>query len=528
MPEKTQPKNNNQTISVNPATGKILGHTPQQSVDDLKQIIEKARVAQEEWVQIPIKIRIQHIKNIGRYIYENADSLAQTISEDNGKTQTDAFASEVFPAVMAVDYYCKNAKHFLKDEKISSSNIFFLHKRSRIVHFPWGVIGIISPWNYPFSIPFYQVVSGLLAGNAVILKIASETQMVGKVLRGCIDAGDLPDGLFAYVNMPGRLIGDALLDNGIDKLFFTGSENVGKKLMIKAAETLTPVSLELGGNDPMIVCENADLQRAVNGTLWAGFQNCGQSCAGIERIYIHENRYNEFINLLKAGVESLRFGTGTDMDIDIGAMTTKGQIDLVESHVKEALQKGAKLYAKSQIPDDKSLQNFIPAMVLTDVNHEMEMMQEESFGPVVGVMKYRTAEEAIRMANDSKYGLSASVWSKDRKKAEKIGRQLQAGVVTINDHLMSHGMSETPWGGFKRSGIGRCHGQIGFDEMTQPQVIVQDLLHFAKKNPWWHPYSKKVYDGLKGIMEYLYGRNFITRSRGLFRFLKLVPGMFSH
>ena len=514
------------TAAINPATGEILGYSPLHSVEELGNKIKKARLVQKEWSTTSIKQRVKHIKKIGNFLLDNSHHIARVISEDNGKTQMDAFATEVLPSIMAVDYYCRKVKIFLKEKKLTMSNVFFLHKRSKIIRVPWGVVGIISPWNYPFSIPFYEVIMALLAGNAVILKVATETQMVGKVLEKSIDAANLPDGLFYHVNIPGRLVGDAFIENGIDKLFFTGSVQVGKKMMAKASENLTPVSLELGGNDAMIVCEDANLERAVACVLWAGFSNCGQSCGGIERIYVHEAVYDSFLKILKSGVESLRTGLGTDLEMDMGAITTQAQIDVIKDHIKNAVENGATIYAESPLPKNRTLKNFLPAVVLTDMDHSMKFMREETFGNVVGVQKFSEIEDAITLANDSTVGLTGSVWSRDRKKAESIGRQLQVGVITINDHLTSHGMSETPWGGFKESGIGRCHGEIGFDEMTQSQVIVQDLLHFAKKNPWWHPYSKKVYDGLHGIMYFLFSKNLYNRVRGLFKFLKLVPMMF--
>jgi len=515
------------TQSINPATGDIIGNTPIDSLDKLEITLQKARLAQKNWQLTPPKKRIKHIIKIGSYIFNNADRLSKVISEDNGKTIMEAFAAELFPSIMAVNYDCKNTKKWLKPKKLTASNIFFSYKRSKIVRVPWGVIGIISPWNYPFSIPFFQVIMGLLAGNAVILKTASETQVVGSILQECLEAAELPGDLFTHINMPGRTIGDSFFDNGIDKLFFTGSISVGKKLMAKASETLTPISLELGGNDAMIICDDADLQRAVGGVLWAGFQNCGQSCGGIERIYVHESVYPDFLDILKIRIESMRLGIGTEPDIDMGAMTTSGQIETVNQHIQDALRKGAKIAAKSTLPENKNLANFIPATLLTEVNHSMAVMTEESFGPVVGVMKYRTIEEAITLTNDSTMGLTGSVWSNNRKKAEKIGRQIQAGVITINDHLMTHGMPETPWGGFKDSGIGRCHGEIGFEEMSQPQLIVQDLLPWIKKYPWWHPYSERSHQGIKGIMQFLYAKSLSAKLKGLFKFIKILPDLFS-
>ena len=366
----------------------------------------------------------------------------------------------------------------------------------------------------------------LLAGNAVILKVASETQKVGLKLKECFEFADLPGNLFSYINMPGKIAGNAFLEKGIDKLWFTGSVDVGKKLMAKASETLTPISLELGGNDAMIICEDADLVRAAGGAVWAGFQNCGQSCGGVERIYVHEKVYNDFLEILKNKIKSLRIGIGTDYDNDIGAMTTERQIETIKNHINDALKKGGRIFAQSSIPEEVKLNNFIPATVLTNVNHDMLIMNEESFGPVVGVMKVSSLEEAIELANDSDLGLTGSVWSKNRKKAIALAKQIQAGTITINDHLMSHGLHETPWGGFKQSGTGRTHGQIGFTGMTQPQVIVNDILPMVKKDLWWFPFNKKLYDGILGLMNFLYSDVFSKRLSGLIKTLKIVPRMF--
>ena len=259
------------TISLNPATGEEIGKTPVTSVDELKVITDNAKTAAEKWADTPVRGRIDKIRLIRRYLLDHADDLAEIGSRDNGNTRVDALGAEIAPAAMAISYYCDNAERFLRDKSLGIGNIALCFKRSKEVHVPYGVIGIISPWNYPFCIPFYQIVMGLLAGNAVVFKAASETQMVGNALRECIEAAGLPEGVFNYVNMPGRIAGDAFLAAGIGKLFFTGSCEAGKYLMKKAADTLTPVCLELGGNDAMIVCDDANLERAVNCVLWAGF-----------------------------------------------------------------------------------------------------------------------------------------------------------------------------------------------------------------------------------------------------------------
>lgn len=515
-----------QIESFNPATGETLGFSKLHSVEDLKEMILRARKSQKLWEQFSVDERVKRVLKIRNFLVENADRIAETISRDNGKTRIDAMATELLPASMAISYYCKNAKRFLSDKKISGGNVILINKRSKVIRIPFGVVGIISPWNYPFSIPFSEVVMGLLAGNAVILKTATETQMVGLILKEAIEYANLPKGIFNYINLPGKIAGDAFIDCGIDKIYFTGSVAIGKYMMGKAAKTLTPIVLELGGNDAMIVCEDADPYRAATGALWAGFQNAGQTCCGVERIYVHEKICDSFISILKEKIENLRVDYDKDFNADIGCMTTERQIEIVNKHVEDALSKGAKIFAQSKVPTDIKLKNFLPATVLTNVNHDMLVMCDETFGPVVGVMKFNDYDKAIELANDSQLGLTCSVWTTDPKRGEEIAKQIKAGVVTINDHSVSHGMAETTWGGFKNSGIGRTHGRIGFDGMTQPLTIVRDILPFVKKDLWWHPFNKNIYDGLKGAMNLLYNKKLSLRLKGAVSLLKIVPRIF--
>ncbi|NOY77165.1 MAG: aldehyde dehydrogenase family protein [Calditrichaeota bacterium] len=515
------------TESRNPITGEVLGQVPLNTIDDVREAIRKGREAQKIWAGISVKERAKRLLPIRDYMVEHAEELAEIISRDNGKVRLDALIADVLTGPLILSYYCKHAPKILADETLWPGSIVWFHKISKLVRVPFGVVGIISPWNYPFTIPFHEVIIALLAGNAVLLKMATQTQMVGMAFKKTIESADLPEGVFQYINLPGRLVGDAFLENGIDKLCFTGSVPVGKKLMAKAAETLTPVSLELGGNDPALICADADPYRAAMGVLWAGFSNAGQTCGGIERVYVHEEIYDAFLAILKEKVDHLRVGYDTDFNVDMGGMTTESQIEVIQFHLEDALKKGARIAAESKVNNPGSYKNLIPARVLVDVNHEMRLMQEESFGPIVGVMKVRSEEEAVRLANDSNMGLSASVWSKNLKKAERLARQIQAGAVLINDHLMSHAMAETPWGGFKESGIGRTHSQFFFYEVTEPQVIVKDWLSFAKRDMWWHPYSKPLYDRILGTLHFLYGKGIRKRTNGLLKMLPLIWRMFT-
>lgn len=514
-----------QTQSVNPATGEVIGTTPEHSVEDLNEMIARARRAQAAWGETPIKHRARAILRVRDYVVDHADELSETISRDNGKTRVDAISTEILPAALAADYYAKRAKRFLRTRRLAPAKLILASKRSRVRQVPWGVIGIISPWNYPFGIPFSEVVMGLLAGNAVILKVATATQMVGRALERCFQAAELPDGVFAYANLPGSVAGDAMLVSGINKLFFTGSVAIGKQLMAKAAETLTPVCLELGANDPMLVCPDADLPRAAAGAVWAGMSNCGQSCAGVERIYVHADVYDRFLKLLAEKVTALRVGFDADFDVDLGAMTTPAQVEKVRHQIQDALERGATIYARSPCPSTTA-GHFLPAMVLTDVDHSMLVMLEETFGPVVAVMKVRDMDEAVMLANDTTFGLTGSVWSRNRRTAYQLATRIQAGVVTINNHLMSHGLAETPWGGFKESGLGRTHGAIGFAEMTQPQCIIDDVMPGVRRDMWWHPHSREVYRDMRAMLDAIFARRGSARLSGLWRTIRAFSRTF--
>jgi len=506
-----------------PATGESLGVSPLHTREDLVQKIADSRKAQQQWRSLSVKQRARQLRPIADYLVKNRDALAKLISQENGKLPIEALATEVVPSILGTHYYCKKAPSILKSRAVAPAAWVLAYYRTKMRYVPFGVVGIISPWNYPFSIAFVEVLCALLAGNGVILKTATQTQLVGLELARAVESADLPQGLFQFINLPGKIAGDAFLENGVDKLFFTGSVPVGKYLMAKAAETLTPVSLELGGNDAMIVCEDADLELAANGVLWAGLSNAGQSCGGIERIYVHENAYQRFLDILKPKVENLKIGSWQDEWADLGVMTTQGQVDTVQAHLKDALQKGATLLAQSDF-SESPLRNTSNAYVLTNVTHDMDLMKHETFGPLVGIMPFENNEQAIDFANDSYLGLTASVWSRKIKTAEKLASRIHAGTISINEHLMSHGLQEASWGGFKQSGIGRTHGRLGLLEMVEPQHIVKDILPGVKRKLWWHPYTKGLYNGLNGLIDFLYA-GFGKKIIGLARLLTILPRM---
>ena len=506
---------NSHTEALNPATGASLGQIPQHTQDEILDAVNRIRKAQVKWADLSYSERGQHLRKMQHHLVEHGEEYARIISADNGKTLADAYFTDISSAVLAFDYYIKHTPRVLRERRVKGSHIFTLFTRNRLQHVPWGVIGLISPWNYPLAIPIHEILMALMAGNGLLYKAASETQMVGQLIQKVMDAGDLPKDLMIQVNIPGRLAGDAFLESGIDKLFFTGSVPVGKILMEKAAKTLTPVSLELGGNDPMIVCAEANLKRAVNGAIWGGFSNSGQSCAGVERIYVHRDVYKPFLKLLKSKVQKLKAGHPDHRDTHLGVLTSASQQEEIRSMLEEAISQGAAVEAMSQI--DETAQQVLPATILTDVNHQMRIMKEETFGPVITVMPFKTIDEAIELANDSNLGLTASVWTKNHRLGRKIANQLQAGVVTINNHLVSHGIPNLPFGGFKQSGLGRTHGELGLLEMTQVRVVVNDYFPLNKQL-YYLPTPGFIYRRWIGFVMLL-GGSWSRKFKGLLKLL---------
>jgi len=472
--------------------------------DEIAAIVLKAREAQKTWAVYSPGERSMCLKKAGLYISSRLDEIVRIIHEDTGKLPLDALSAEVLPAIMALGYYRKRFKRFLASRPIPGGSLLMVNKKSRMVYEPYGVIGIISPWNYPFSIPFSEVIMALLAGNAVLLKTASVTSNVGNAIKAVFEAADLPRGLFNYIEMPGPEAGPAFIGKdgtGVDKLFFTGSTATGRELMALAAPRLLPLVLELGGADAAIIREDADLDRCAAGMVWAAFSNAGQACAGVQRILVHKKAYDAFLEKFCTLVKGLRRG------IDLGKMVTLKQKQTLSRQIENCLKQGAVIAAKSEgafYQDDESLD--APALVLTGIKAGMPVMDEELFGPVAAVIPVEDDEEALRIANGSSYGLTGSVWSKNRGRARALAERINAGAIMINDHLMSHGLAETPWGGFGDSGLGRTHGELGFKEMVKAKVIVDDVLPGVKRNLFWQPYSEKVYDGIRALADLVSGK----------------------
>jgi len=486
-------------VSLNPATLEELGRVPIFTGEQIQQALAKARAAQPAWADLSFKRRAQFILKAKVLLLERQDELCELMGRETGKPMVESLSSEVLPVANLMDYFARKSARLLREDQFTLS--VFRNKKSRIHHFPLGVVGIISPWNYPFSIPMGEVIMGLMAGNAVLLKPSEYTPLVGLWMGELFRAAGLPDGIVQVLSGDGTT-GAALVDSAIDKVFFTGSGRTGRKIAETAARRFMPFVLELGGKDAMIVCADAPFERTVNGALWGGFSNCGQACASVERLYVVESIADRFINALVEKTKMLRVGIDGEQQQDIGPLNNARQLEIVTEQVNDAIARGAKAltggHRIATLPG-----YFYEPTVLVNVNNSMRVMQEETFGPVLPIVVVKDEAEAIREANRSNYGLLASVWTKDTNRGKQIAAQIEAGTIIINDVLYTHGAAETPWFGVKESGMGVTHSKHGLREFVRMKHINWDVMPL-KTNLWWYPYSAKRRRDFKLLLKILH------------------------
>jgi len=496
LARKTADNGKNVLVSMNPATLEVIGEITMKTPKEVESAVEAADKAFESWAGLTLQERGRYLLKARDYMLEHVDDICDIISRESGKPRIEALSAEFFFVTDLITHYVKRAPDVLSDKRLPLHNpIFKATKSSRLVYEPLGVISVVSPWNYPFAIPLSGILFALLAGNTVLFKPASDTAMIGQKIEEIMrDGAGLPDGVFSTLIASGSAMGTALFEPPVRKIIFTGSTGIGKKIQKIASENLVPTVMELGGKDPMIVCEDADVELAAAGAVWGAFTNCGQVCASVERVYVARPLYDRFVELCREKVESLRVGQDLDYDVDVGPMANEEQLETVEAHIKDALEKGARIVAGGKRV--KGLQGYFwEPTVLVDVNHTMDCMTEETFGPTLPIMPFDTEDEAVGLANDSIFGLTASVWTKDRPRGEALAARILSGTVTINDHLYTYGLCETPWQGIKESGIGRSHSDAGLLEMVYPKHINTDHTPtFLKRRMWWFPYSKAAFE----------------------------------
>jgi acyl-CoA reductase-like NAD-dependent aldehyde dehydrogenase len=500
--------------SVNPATGEVLGELDCAGEHEIEAAVARARQAQPSWAEVGLRKRIEILRDFQRRLHEKKVEIATAITREAGKPLAEALVTEVLVVLDAARFLIDNAWSLLRDEPVPHGNIATKLKKGYLVREPHGVIGIISPWNYAFSIPATETIAALVAGNAVVLKPSELTPLVALELAELLHAAGVPDDVFQVVVGEGSA-GAALLHASIDKLVFTGSVATGKRIAAVAADRLLPVVLELGGKDPMLVLEDADLDVASSAAVWGAFVNAGQTCLSVERCYVHRSLYESFSMACAAKARRLWVGDGMDADTDLGPMIHERQLQIVESHVEDAKGRGARVLAGGERLRDLG-KNFYAPTVIADVNHEMRMMREETFGPVLPIMPFNDDEDAIRLANDSEFGLAASVWTRDSKRGERIARRIHAGTVMVNDVISCFGISEAPHGGVKASGVGRTHGRFGLDEMVRLKYLDVDLMPGMKK-VWWHGYGASFRRQMEGFLDLQFGRGLGKKVSGALR-----------
>jgi betaine-aldehyde dehydrogenase len=469
----------------NPASDVLIRNVPVDSPQAVRDVVARVRAQQAEWEALGNQGRHRWLGKLRDWLIDNHDRIADTMQAETGKVRADAGSETVYLTDL-INFYGATAPKLLGEEKARAHSLLMRSKKLRVQYRPFPVVGVISPWNFPLILSLGDAIPALQAGASVVIKPSELTPLalmeVVEAWKREIGGPDVLD----YVNGVAETA-TALIDEA-DFIQFTGSDRTGRKVMARAAETLTPVSLELGGNDPMVVLSDADVERAANAAAWGGMANSGQICISAERLYVEEPVYEEFVQRLTDQVEELRVGAdGLSYGKEVGAMTSPSQTAIVEKQVADAIGAGARALTggrRLDVPGD-----YYEPTVLVDVDHSMEVMREETFGPVIGVMRVRDEEEAIRLANDSRHGLSGSVFGAKRH-AERVARRIECGSVNVNDVMVGFLASDVPFGGWKDSGIGYRHGEIGIKKFCRAESLV--ITRFGgKRELLWFPYTEK-------------------------------------
>ncbi len=488
---------------LDPATGAVVETVAAASEADVRAAAGRARAAQPGWEALGFEGRARVLRRAQKWVIDHTERIVDTIVSETGKTREDALVAEVTYAAHAFGFWAKKAPQYLADEKVRSSNPFVAGRKLVIRYRPVGVVGIIGPWNYPLTNSFGDAIPALAAGNAVVLKPSETTPLTSLLMAECMRECGLPEDV--YIALPGYGDAGAALVDVVDMVMFTGSTRTGKAVMKRAADSLTPVSLELGGKDPMIVLADADLERAANAAVHYSMQNAGQTCISVERVYVEAPVYDEFVTTVTEKVRGIRQGVpGKLGSTDVGAITFPPQMDIIEDHVRDAREKGATIVTGGHGHRDGG--QFYEPTVLTGVDHSMKCMTDETFGPTLPIMQVADADEAVDKANDSLYGLSASVWGHDAERAERVGRRIEAGVVTVNDAQVNYLATELPMGGWKTSGLGYRHGAGGIRKFCRQQSVLVTRWMPIKKDLHMLPYKASTSKLVARAGRLLYGR----------------------
>jgi acyl-CoA reductase-like NAD-dependent aldehyde dehydrogenase len=482
-------------VSYDPATNEVLGRVHLMRVEEVESAVREARRAQRDWAARSFKERGRIVLRARALVLKELEEIATLIHRESGKPAAEAISMELVPTLDLMQFFARRTARLLRPERVGIGQYGLMGRSSKIIYKPLGVVGIISPWNFPWAIPLGEVVMALMAGNAVVLKPSELTPLIGLKIGEMFERAGLPEGVLQVITGDGTT-GAALIEAGVDKIMFTGSVATGKRVAEAAARRLMPVVLELGGKDPMIVLDDADLETAAHAAVWGAFANSGQACASVERCYVQSGIAPKFIERVAELTRALK--QGTNDDADIGSMSSERQLEVVDEHVQDALSSGARAITGGRRRSDTGGGAFYEPTVLVDVDHTMKVMREETFGPVLPVMAFERDEEAVRLANDSVFGLTASVWTRNIGRGRRLAERIEAGTVMVNEVLYTHGIAQTPWGGVKESGLGRTHGRMGLLELVQPKHVhvnrMTILLDF-----WWFNYTPRAAHLFRGF-----------------------------
>jgi acyl-CoA reductase-like NAD-dependent aldehyde dehydrogenase len=482
-------------VSENPATLEPVGEASLATKFLCDEAVAAARDAYPLWRDIPPSDKRGLLRKVERALEKRATEAARLISLEKGSPYPESLSVEVFGALQALHYYADNQGRILKPRAAKHHVPLFYNKKSAFHFHALGPTLVISPWNFPFLIPMSDILSALTAGNTVVLRPSTTTPLTGLLIGELFAEAGLPPGVVNVVVCRVPYAEDMITNPAITTVMFTGSVGIGKRIMELASRNLTNLTLELGGKDPMIVLEDADIERAARGAVWTAFMNCGQSCGSVERAYVAAGIAEEFTTRVLALTREVRVGNPLDPDIDMGPMANAGQLKIVEDHIADAKAKGAVIPLGGRRMASRP-GYFIEPTVLTGVDHTMKIMTEETFGPTLPIMPFGSLEEAVALANDSKYGLTASVWTRNPKQAAWLAERLEAGTVTVNDHMYSFVEPRAIWGGIKQTGMGRSHGPYGLNELVNIKYVSMDF-HPKPAQLWWFPYDQ----GFARLME---------------------------